>query len=593
MYSNNTALAPVAHAHTSSPAFSVSDLLVAYIARLGIDTVFGVPGGSIEPMYNALARHQAEGGNVQHYLARHEAGAAFMADGYARETGKIGVCISTAGPGATNMITAVATAYTNRIPLLVITAQPALPQHGRHALQESGPTGVDVVGMFSYVTCYSALVTHHSQFEHMLMAALYEARAESRPVHLSIPCDVLSGQSGTSEPTHDIAPLLELSPVVDLRGINAVASLLEPHGRAVILIGAGCANAIADIMLYVERTQSPFIATPDGVGLIHPHHPLYHGVFGFGGHRSAETVLCDPSIAFIIAAGNSMGEWNTSGWRSSLMNKRLIHIDGCDAHLARTPMAKMHVRGDICAAFRSLASLMPEHSHSVGILGRKWGPIDMLDDHIAFQSSATPLKPQRLMNELGRLFPIDTAYLADAGNSVAWATHYLYPQQPSHVHDVRNQRREGWLRVTPHFAPMGWAIAAAIGTAAGNPDAPVVCITGDGSMLMSGQELSVAVQEQLRVIYVVLNDRALGMVKHGQRLAGAASIAHQLPPTDFAAIARALGGRAHTIKSAADLQALDIKAICNHPGPTLLDVYIDPEEAPPMGSRLRVLAGKF
>ncbi|NRR33554.1 hypothetical protein HSX11_25590, partial [Oxalobacteraceae bacterium] len=130
---------------------------------------------------------------------------------------------------------------------------------------------------------------------------------------------------------------------------------------------------------------------------------------------------------------------------------------------------------------------------------------------------------------------------------------------------------------------------AAVGTAAANPAAPVVCITGDGSMLMSGQEMSVAVAEQLCVIFVVLNDRALGMVKHGQRLGGGEQIGYALPATDFAAMARAQGGRGHTIRSAAELEALDIKALLNYPGPTLLDVHIDPEEVPPMGSRLRVL----
>ncbi|MBY0240104.1 MAG: thiamine pyrophosphate-binding protein [Burkholderiaceae bacterium] len=585
---DNIALAPVARTHTSSSANSVADLLVAYIAQLGIDAVFGVPGGSIEPMYNALARHQEASGTMQHILARHEAGAAFMADGYARETGKIGVCISTAGPGATNMITAVSTAFKNSIPMLVITAQPALPQFGRHALQESGDTGVNIVGMMSYCTHYNALVSHPAQLEVMLMAALHAARSHSGPVHLSIPSDILRAQTGAPAPTQDIAQLLDLSPVVDLRGIGMVAALLGPQGRAVVLIGAGCGQALDDVMRFIERTQSPFVATPDGVGLINPHHPLFHGVFGFGGHAAAHAALRDPH--FIVAAGVSMGEWNTGGWHSNLMNDRLIHIDANDDHLARTPMAKAHVRGDIGAAFASLAALMPEHAPDPGITGQHWGPADLLDDPIAFNSEATPIKPQRLMNELGRLLPINAAFFADAGNSVAWATHYLHPQA-SPLHDVRHHRREGWLRLTPHFAPMGWAISAAIGSAVGNPDAPAICITGDGSMMMSAQELSVAVAEQLCVIYIVLNDRSLGMVKHGQRLAGAASIAHQLPPTDFAAIARALGGRAHTITSPADLQALDFKAICNYPGPTLLDVHIDPEEVPPMVSRLRVLAG--
>jgi acetolactate synthase-1/2/3 large subunit len=203
------------------------------------------------------------------------------------------------------------------------------------------------------------------------------------------------------------------------------------------------------------------------------------------------------------------------------------------------------------------------------------------------------------MRELGQLFPPATRFLADSGNSVAWAVHYLHAEDRRSAErrlgtERRNDtgRREtkgGWLRVTMDFAPMGWAIGAAVGTAAGNRDVPVVCITGDGSMLMNGQEISVAVAEGLTVIYVVLNDAALGMVKHGQRLAGAEPIAFQLPPTDFAAMARAMGAEAHTVRSPADLLELDISAMCKRRGPTLLDVYVDPEQVPPMNLRMKVL----
>lgn len=153
----------------------------------------------------------------------------------------------------------------------------------------------------------------------------------------------------------------------------------------------------------------------------------------------------------------------------------------------------------------------------------------------------------------------------------------------------RRKTEGGWLRVTMDFAPMGWAIGGAVGTAMGNRDAPVVCITGDGSILMNGQEISVAVAEGLTVIYIVLNDAALGMVKHGQRMAGAEPIAYQLPPTDFAKLGRALGAEAHTVRSPAELEALDFDAICSRKGPTLLDVYIDPEEVPPINLRMQIL----
>jgi acetolactate synthase I/II/III large subunit len=139
------------------------------------------------------------------------------------------------------------------------------------------------------------------------------------------------------------------------------------------------------------------------------------------------------------------------------------------------------------------------------------------------------------------------------------------------------------------FAPMGWAIGGAIGTAASNPQSPVVCITGDGSLMMNGQEISVAVAEGLTVIFVILNDQALGMVKHGQRLAGAERIGFQLPSTDFAAMARAMGADGYTVRSPEDMAALDIEAICSKKGPTLLDVFIDGEEVPPMNLRMQVL----
>jgi acetolactate synthase-1/2/3 large subunit len=206
------------------------------------------------------------------------------------------------------------------------------------------------------------------------------------------------------------------------------------------------------------------------------------------------------------------------------------------------------------------------------------------------------------MCELGKLLPPGTRFLADTGNSTAWSVHYLYPAVDRRIGERRldgatrkvfpGRRRSdgGWLRVTMNFAPMGWAIGGAVGTAIGNPSQPVVCITGDGSLLMNGQEISVAVAEQLCVIFVVLNDESLGMVKHGQRLAGAEQVGCLLPPTDFAALARSMGATGHTIRSPQDLLDLDMDAIVARKGPTLLDVLIDPEEVPPMSVRMRVLA---
>ncbi|MDX1250760.1 MAG: hypothetical protein IDH49_00625 [Gammaproteobacteria bacterium] len=191
------------------------------------------------------------------------------------------------------------------------------------------------------------------------------------------------------------------------------------------------------------------------------------------------------------------------------------------------------------------------------------------------------------MYDLARLFPADTRFLADSGNGSYWAIHYLHPFDRR----IAGQRliSGGALRGSVSFTPMGWSFGAAVGTALGDKRSTVVCIAGDGSFLMSGQEITVAVAERLPVIYVILNDAALGAIKHGQRLAGAEPVGFELPKVDFAAMARAMGAQAYSIYSPGDLAALDIAALCKRRGPTLLDVYIDPEEVPPMGMRMKSL----
>lgn len=599
---------------TPGQPIEIADLLLAYLEQMEIEYVFGIPGGAIEPLFNAIARSSRRGG-VRHILARHEAGAAFMADGYARETGKIGVCCSTSGPGITNLITGVACAYDNNIPLLVITGQPALPTFGKHPLQESACTGVNTLGMLQHCTRYNSLVSHPQQFEHKLVTALQRAtRAPMGPVHLSIPVDVFRSPNPLPAPSYDLGALLKPSALVDDDALETLRQMLAEAENVVFLIGVDCGEAIGSILQFAELSGAMVVTTPDGKGLVNPHHPLFRGVFGFGGHASAEAVLRDKSVDLIIAVGTGMGEWNSGGWSDSLLNARLVHIDESEEHLTRTPMARFHMRGRILSIFTRLVQQLYAARQSGRIEhdtqrrsahqqhGSQRKPDNMLAAPDKAESNATPILPQRLMQELGRLFPPTTRFLADTGNSTTWAIHYLQPNIDRRTSERRHTggskrapgRRKtegGWLRVTMNFAPMGWAIGGAIGTAAANPEVPVVCITGDGSFLMNGQEISVAVAERQTVIFVVLNNQSLGMVKHGQRMAQAEPIGCDLPPTDFAALARAMGAVAHTIHAPADLLNLDIGAICARRGPTLLDVLIDPDEVPPMNVRMRVLAG--
>jgi acetolactate synthase-1/2/3 large subunit len=570
-------------AEAQSQPMEAADLLVAYLEQIGVEFVFGVPGGAIEPLYNALARSARRGG-PRSVVARHEAGAAFMADGYARETGKIGVCCGTSGPGSTNLITGVACAYENEIPMLVITGQPSLHLMGRGALQESSGAGFDTIAMFRTCTRYSALISHPDQMEPQLLSALLSAQQPiSGPVHLSIPVDVQRSLLKRG-PSYNLAHLLKPLSAVDDAAVRELQAQLAQARRVVILVGNGCGEAIDLIIELVERIGGVFVVTPDAKGFISPRHPLYRGVFGFAGHRSAVAAMEDKDIDLILVVGSNLSEWTSNGWSEAVLNNRLVHIDSCEAHLTRSPMARLHVRGGIRPVFeRLLRTLRRDSTKEVSVAEKRRFKKISVDDPFKPASIDAPIKPQYLMRELGWRSPPDTRFLVDSGNSTTWAIHHLamHDHQPS---------TGGWMRVTMNFAPMGWAIGGAVGTALANRAVPVVCITGDGSVLMNGQEMTVALTEKLTVLFVILNDAALGMVKHGQRMAGAEQIGFELPTVDFRMMAESMGIPGHVIHTAQDFENLDLDAILRHPGPTVLDVRVDKDEAPPMELRLRALA---
>lgn len=584
------------------PIERLADLLIAYLEQLSVEFVFGVPGGAIEEFYNALARSQRRGG-PRPVVARHETGAAFMADGYYRETGKLGVCCATTGPGATNLITGVASAYENHIPMLVVTAQTALSHFGKDALQESSCTGINTVGMFQFCTRYNTLVSHADQFEHKLASAVMAAfRSPAGPVHLSIPKDILSSPAPRATPCFDLATLLAPPALFDAIAASALYQHIAQARKVVLMIGSGCKEAIGSILELALALDAMLVAAPHGKGLIDAFHPLFRGVIGFGGHGSARDALTDPQVDTILAIGTNLGEWASNGWDTdALLNSRLIHIDENEEHLAHSPMAKLHVRGHLLTVVRYVLERIRQDQLSAEPVIRRGGgattgrieiatPFALpfqLDDEAAYHADATPIKPQQLMRELACRFPLKTRFLADAGNSQAWAIHYLHP--PGRRISGQRGVRTGNFSSCLEFASMGWAIGAAIGTALGCRGTPVVCITGDGSLLMSGQEFTVAIQEKLPVIFVVLNDAALGMVKHGQRLGGAEAIGFELPEIDYCAYAQAMGAQGHIVHSPQDFEALDIPGMCGLTGPTLLDVRIDLDEVPPIAARMKVL----
>ncbi len=563
-----------------------ADMIIEYLACINIEVVFGVPGGAIEPFLNALARSERRGG-PRLVVARHECGAAFMADGYYRETGKMGVVCATTGPGSTNLITGVSSALADKIPMLVITAQTPLPKFGKHALQESSCTAIDIVGMFRYGTQFNTLVSHHEQLESKLIAAIMAAhRVPCGPAHISIPADLLRAPAKIKPHIHADLLVQEFL-AVDSQAIDTLCRKLAKVDTIAVYVGQGVGKAHRKVMEFIELTGAGFVTGPTGKGWIDETHPQYHGVFGFAGHASARELFQSDKVDLIIAIGTELEELGTSGWTDELLNTKLVHIDSTVEHFTRSPMANLHVFGELSSVFDSLI----ENVKAARTWGRQWLPLtapgerNALGTYISLKEEAkcfsveSPIKPQRLMYSLSKKLPEETRVFIDAGNAWSWATHYFI-----------SNNCDGRCHFGMGFGSMAWAIGASIGAAMGNPGIPTLCIVGDGSYLMAAQEITVAAQQQLPVVFLILNDSALGMVRHGQKLGNQESIGWELNTINFAAMAQAMGIANQEVSSPEQLSAIDFRKLFNRSGPTLLDVRIDPDEVPPIGDRIKGLA---
>ena len=348
-----------------------SDVIIEYLKILEVDYVFGVPGGAIEPLFNALARG-AKQGAPKVIVARHEAGAAFMAEGYARETGKLGVCCATTGPGSTNLLTGVASAYSDNVPILVITAQTPLPKFGRNALQESSCTAIDTVAIFRHCTRYSTLISHTEQVHTKLIAAIMAAnRSPSGPAHISIPSDILR-QPALVNSEIKIGRLVQDFKLTDNSAVEKLTSMLSNTSRVALFLGKGCGSAIDEIMEFSDLTRAPIVTGPSGKRWVDGYHNRYRGVYGFAGHQSAQETMEDYTIDMFIAVGTQITELGTSGWHSHLLSDRLVHIDSTIEHFSRTLMAKHHVCGDLKSIFKQLN----ENVRQGLKWGRSWGAVD-------------------------------------------------------------------------------------------------------------------------------------------------------------------------------------------------------------------------
>ena len=580
---------------------SAADFILEYLSQINVDKIFGVPGGAIEPLFDAVARFNRNTclkPTIQLITSRHEAGAVFMADGYARESGRLAVCCATSGPGSTNLITGIASAYMDHIPMLVLTPQTSMTGFGRQELQDSSDDSISIVTMLSRCTRYNSMVTHVDQLKYKLMKAVEAAFTYPRgPVHLSIPMDIWHQTVDAELPQVMVDFKPRGNNGYDQENYEALCQLVAGGKKSLFLLGADSLPYIDTITTCAELIGAEIVTTPAAKGAIQANHPQYRGVVGFAGHPQAADLLLDTEIDHIVVIGSDLSPFETAGLCSSdTVNHKMLYINHSVADGFVYESAQLQLYGNLEKIFYDLKNylhkrqVIDSYAHKKSAYSHRCNVVQYTDLSKAGYDSRIPssahidqpekgalVKPQYLMAKLPGMFPLAARYHIDAGNSWAWATHYL------HLNSVLN------YRIAMGFGSMGWAIGASVGAACAQDEAPVVCITGDGSYLMSGQEITVAVQQQLPVIFVVLNDSAYGMVKHGQRLGGAEQIGFELPSVDFAMMARAVGAKGVTVHNAQELDELDMNSLLDTKGPVLLDIHIDSEQIPPMASRMKEL----
>lgn len=560
---------------------TLSDVIVDYLTLLGVEYVFGVPGGHIGGLYEALHR-SAQRGGPRAILTRHESGAAFMAAGYARASGKLGVCCGTTNPGTTNLITGVAAANADQDRVLVLSGQTLLPKFGRGAFQESSPDVLDTTAMLHYCTNYNTLVTHPEQLEPKLLSALLTAlRPPFGAAHVSIPADIY--RTAWAKPiAYPHFPELLQSPHA-LMDTVAVARLFErlvttrqAGQKCVIFIGHNCQGASEAIMQLAERLDARIIMTHAGKNWVDPYHPRVAGVFGFAGHASARAVLEDPAVGLIIAAGTRLGQWGNSSWAEALFNKKMVHIHPHAFYLQRSLEAQLQIHGEVHAVFASLLEKLAEvdlpsvQTGVIPMITKGEFPPQISIEREADAENFANMHPQTLIQRMMRDFPVDTRLVIDAGNCMAWTIHYFFNRNIDACH------------YSIDTASMAWGVSAAVGIAMGNRAVPVMCLVGDGAWLMSSQEMSVAVAEQLPIVYIVLNDAGYNMINQNQQQKSSIKIDFPIPATNFAMIAQALGGYGEVIHNVTDWDALDFSDILQRNAPTLLDVRIDQSVVAPL-----------
>lgn len=549
-----------------TPTVRGADHLVDMLVSAGVEVMFGLPGGAISPVHDALLDR-----DIRVVTTRHEAGAMFAAAAYARATGKLGVVAVTSGPGVLNSMTGLGSAWCDGVPLLLLVGEVPRAAHGKGVLQDGSAHGLQIVEMARHVAKLAVEVPRASALPHLLRRAIATAMSGRRgPVVMTLPLDVTTAQLTPPR----IGGTMTVGGLVAAESLDEVRDLLARAQRPLILAGAGVrgGGAPARLVTVAERAACPVATTPKGKGVFPESHPLSLGVLGLGGHPSTRAYL-ERGVDLVIALGTSLGDMSTDGFTPLLQAAALVHVD-IDARQIGRSYAPTHAIVASTADFLGgladrLGEVPPARAPLAAPLGvrRHALPASERTDRIASHAAITTLQA---------LLPADTIYTVDSGEHFLFAAHYLHLDHP-----------DAFLVMTG-LGSMGQSIGAAIGAQLAHPARAVAAICGDGCFAMTAFEIATAVQERLPIRVFVFNDQRLGMVEDGHRKVYGRQPLYPTGPLDVCLIARGLGAVSVRVSTVAELRAAE-ELLRHAPGPVVIDVAIDPAVSMPKGDRIAAM----
>jgi len=577
---------PDASGTTTRTLTRALDVFLQYLVAEGAHVVFGVPGGLLHPFFEGVEHHPA----LRLIVTKHEEGAAFMADGYARTTRKLAVCAGTAGPGATNLLTGVSCAFADGVPMLVLTGQ--VPSHaiGRGAAQETAATDMDIVGMFKPVTKYSAFVESPDRLaQHLRRALRLALTGRPGPVHLNVPVDFWGKPA--EEIWFDPKTYRPTTHLFDRNAVAAAAEKLLAAKKPALLVGSGAVGSGAEehVQTLAELLQARVATSPRAKGALPEDHPLSMGVLGFAGHAQARKTLLGTDVDLLFTIGASLNETTTFNWNPGLRaGKTLIQLDIDADRIGRSYPVDVALVGDAQTILVELVyhmhRLIREGASPSSVWPNEPPPVHGHEQHdqpALRTSDAVPLTPQRWRADLEAALPEDAIVFSDIGG------HMLF-----NIHELCIKQRQKFV-INLGFGSMGHGTCAPIGAALAAPKRPVVSIIGDGCFTMNGMELLTAAEYRVPVVWIVENNQMHGITWHGSKLVSGGTPMDAIRykrPLEIAAIARAMGLPAWVVDRPDQMQDA-LREALRMGAPALIEVRVDGSISPPLGDRAKTVAG--